>query len=250
MQRDRARVGPEQTVHRRVDAQALLDGVGDQAAVGLDERHLLGMAHESADQIPDEQRRGRRTGDEQELAESNDLLLAELVAVALDGQQPRQQIVGHIVARLDRDGSLLDVRAEVGVVLAVGVEHVRVGGAPAFERDRFGHRQRCLVQRVDHRRRAVEHQPRRAVGAGHRRDALGHRHTDCRCDDALRFGLVDHHEVPPLAVPRARCPRRCPHQSVDEFLRHRIGLEQSHRPARFHRLEDIPEKISDRSSMV
>ena len=90
MEVHRTAVGTEQPVHRRIESEALLDCVRDEAAVGADERELMRELQEAVDDVADQQRRGGRARDEEELAEAEHLLVGQPLAFALDGQQPGQ----------------------------------------------------------------------------------------------------------------------------------------------------------------
>ena len=170
VERDGAGVRPEQAVHRSVEAEALLDGVGDEGAVLAQQRHLLGPLQQAVDEVADQQGRRLGPGDEQELAEADDLLLGEPLAVALHGQQPREEVVRHGLAGLDGRGPTVDVRLEVGEVGAVGRDHLGIGRSSTLHRHRLGHR---------------EH-----PGAEHRDVLLGHAQQPAHHDEGEGRGQI------------------------------------------------------------
>ena len=92
---DRAGGGAEQPVHRRVEAAGSPPSRWPPAC-GRRARapSWSGCSSKPVDDVADQQRGGGAAGDEQELAEAEHLLLGEASSVALDRQQPGEQVVG------------------------------------------------------------------------------------------------------------------------------------------------------------
>ena len=87
--------GARQHLRRRLDAQHLLDGRGEQRRVGDERGALVGMAGEQLGAVPDQARRGVVAGDEEQEREPEELLVGQVLAVGLGGDQRAHEVVAR-----------------------------------------------------------------------------------------------------------------------------------------------------------
>ena len=125
---------------RRLEAQDLLHGIGDQRRVVPQHPELLGMAQQEPDAVADQVGGRHVAGRQQQLAHRDDLPIGQLVAGLLDGDQRADQVVPGIGATLGQGAP--EVRVQLCVrlrdrrQLVVGQEWAEAQGlavGPALE---------------------------------------------------------------------------------------------------------------------
>ena len=146
-------------LHRRVEAQELVDRVADEVGLRAQELELVGMAQECERSVPDQVDGRLVAGDEQQDHLVAQLVGREAVAFLLGGDHRGQQVVGGLASLP------LDRRVDVG-------DHV-VGRAHHL-RDLVGRRER--LERRDERVRPVAQL--QAVGLRHAEHLGDHRERE------------------------------------------------------------------------
>ena len=88
---------PAGQLHRGIVTQELLDGVGDEVGIGLEQRQLVGIAMQRQQAVADQIDRRLVAGAEQQDDVGGQFLVGELAAVFLGLHQLRGQIVAGIL---------------------------------------------------------------------------------------------------------------------------------------------------------
>src|SRR6202030_2466313 len=109
---------------------------------------------------------------------------------------------------------------------------------------------RNLIQRLRQMHGAGDHSTSNPAGWRSRAHRLESRREQI-ADFLLCFRIAYNDEIPFLAVARTRCTSSGVDHTLDQVLRHRIGLQVARRTAGFHRFDDIHGRLLfDSASLI